>query len=90
MLALLLAVALVALTVAAVLLAGVVVGLITGVLSLNAFALVVGLRLRSCFTATHTRMQERWQPKHFRLPPEPPAELEHEHEQPVTAYRQVP
>jgi hypothetical protein len=88
MLALLLAVALIALTVAALLLAGVIVGVITGVLSLNAFALVVGLRLRACFTATHTRVQERWQPKHFRPPPELPDEAEDE--RPVTAYRQVP
>jgi hypothetical protein len=88
MLALLLAVALMALTIVALLLAGVAVAVVTGVLSLNVIAMVLGLRVRSCFAATQTRVQERWQPKSFRLPPEPPAGAEHE--PPLKVYRQVP
>jgi hypothetical protein len=88
MLALLLAVALIALTILALVLAGVVVAVVTGVLSLNMFAMVLGLRARSCLAATQARVQERWQPKSFRLPPEPPADCEHEPA--LKAYRQVP
>jgi hypothetical protein len=72
--ALLLAVALIALTVLALLLAGVVAAIVTGIVLLNAIAVLVGLRLRGAGRTPAT--SERWRPSSFRRPPEPPLPAE--------------
>jgi hypothetical protein len=70
MLVLLFAVAAVALTVLAALLAGVVVTIVTAVALVNAFVLVIGLRVRR--RTVERPAQARWQPSAFRAPPELP------------------
>jgi membrane protein implicated in regulation of membrane protease activity len=88
MLALLLAVALVALTVVALLFLGVAAAVITGILMLNAFVLLIGVRSpRRRATASPS---ERWQPRSFRHPPKPPLDPEseeHLHRRSLTVHR---
>ena len=70
MLALLLAVALIALTALVLLLAGVVAAIVTGIVLLNVFAVLLGLRSRGARTPAVAL--ERWRPSSFRRLPEPP------------------
>jgi len=84
MLALLLAVALIALTVLALLLAGVVAAIATGIALLNIFAVLLSLCSRGARAPAIA--PERWRPKSFRRPPEPPLPAEEDaHE--LTAHR---
>jgi hypothetical protein len=84
MLALLLAVALIALTVLALLLAGIVAAIATGIALLNIFAVLLSLRSRG--GRAPAAVPERWRPKSFRRPPEPPLPAEEDaHE--LTAHR---
>ena len=76
MLALLLAVALVALTILALLFLGVAAAVVTGILLLNAYVLLVGLRSRPRRPTAASR--EHWRPRSFRRPPHPPPEPESE------------
>ena len=76
MLALLLAVALVALTILALLLLGVAAAVITGILLLNAFVLLIGVRSPRQRPTPST--SGRWRPRAFRHPPQPPLDPESE------------
>jgi len=67
---LLLAAAMIALTVLALLFAGAVAGAVTGVVMLNALVLAIGLRSRR--DRPGARPAERWRPRSFHRPPEPP------------------
>ncbi len=74
----LLAAAMIALTILALLFAGVVAGAITGIVMLNVLVLAIGLR--SHRARPIPRPGERWRPKSFRRPPQPPLDPEAEEE----------
>jgi hypothetical protein len=69
MVALLFAVALIALMVLALVLAGAVAAVVAGVMLVNVFAMIVGIRSRA-LREVGSAPQDRWRPTRFRLPPE--------------------
>lgn len=73
---LLLAAVMIALTVLALLFAGVIASVVTGIVMLNVLVLAIGLRSHRARPAP--RAGERWRPKSFRRPPQPPLDPESE------------
>jgi hypothetical protein len=86
MLALLLAVALIGLTVLALLLAGAFAAVVVGIAVLNLSFVALRLRARR-WSGGGEPAAERWRPSAFRLPPEPPVELEAGELPPLTIRR---